>query len=407
MPVPAAPRRPIVVYADGPDGPLPVPASLAAVRDLDDHAVVLGWTLRTPGWLADLPRPAVTFMAGYGLRRPATEGLVRAVPTRISSVPGLLAGRLRPAVAVVGARPAGSGFRCVTSAGWAPIAARHADAVVVEVWADAPAVDAPLVSGNIVEIVERDAPPDAPPRPERPGEGLRPELGEVERRIGSLVANLVPAGATVQWGPGTIGAAVVEALDVRVRVLSGLVTDEVVGLARRGLLDGPAEAAYLWGGDALRRFAADGGVRLRSIAETHDPTRLAAVERYVTLNTALEVGLDGAVNVELAGGGTAVRAAGSGAVVAGPGGHADYCEAATRSAGGLSVVALRATHAGRSSIVARPSVVTTSRADVGVVVTEHGVADLRDVEPAERARRLVAVAAPEHREALAKAAAGA
>jgi acyl-CoA hydrolase len=67
----------------------------------------------------------------------------------------------------------------------------------------------------------------------------------------------------------------------------------------------------------------------------------------------------------------------------------------------MSVVALRSvTRTGASTIVPSVAVVSTPRCDVEVVVTEHGVADLRGVDDAERARRLAAVAAPAHREAL-------
>lgn len=377
--------RPLAVYADGPDAPLADPASLGPVRRLGESDVVLGWTLRRPPWIADLARPATTLMAGYGLRQAVADGSARAVPTRLSTVPALLASSLRPAVAVVGGRPHGSGFRFVTSVGWAAAAARNAGQVVVEEWPDAPDIDTPAIPGTIVEVIARVDPPDPAPLP---------RLGDAERRIGELVAGLLPEGATIQWGPGVISAAVVGAISTPVRVLTGLVTDELVRLSAGGLLRGQAEATYLWGGSALRELAASGGVRLRPVEETHDPRRLAATPRFVAINTAVEVGLDGAVNVEKAGG----------RVVAGPGGHADYCEAASRSEGGVSIVALRASYGGRSSIVARPEVVTTARTDVGLVVTEHGVADLRGADEATRAQRLVEVAAPEHRDALAEAA---
>ena len=108
-------------------------------------------------------------------------------------------------------------------------------------------------------------------------------------------------------------------------------------------------------------------------------------------NTALQVGLDGAVNVERVGG----------VQVAGIGGHADFCAGASRAPGGLSVIALRSTTRG-GGVDGRPrvEVVTTPRCDIDVVVTEHGVADLRGVDDEERAQRLVEVAAPEHRAEL-------
>jgi acyl-CoA hydrolase len=370
---------PLAVYADGPDAPVVDPAALNALGG-DPPDVVLGWTLRPLPWLGLLPRPATTFMAGYGLAAAIEAGHVVSVPTRISAVAPALAGRLRPDVAVVTGKPWRGGFRFVSGVGWAAAAARHASAVVVEV-VEAPDVDSPPIPGRVVEVVERSASRDDPPVP---------RVGQPERRIGELVADLVPAGATLQWGPGSIGAAVVRAIDRPVQVLSGLVTDELAGLAERGMLVGQAEATYMWGGPALRELAGAGGLRLRGVEFTHDPGRLAALDRFVAVNTAVEVGLDGAVNVERAGG----------RLVAGPGGHADYCEAARRSVGGLSVIALRAERAGRSSIVARPETVTTPHTDVDVVVTDHGVADLRGADQVTRARRLAAVAAPEHREHL-------
>jgi acyl-CoA hydrolase len=89
--------------------------------------------------------------------------------------------------------------------------------------------------------------------------------------------------------------------------------------------------------------------------------------------------------------------------VSGIGGHADFCAAATRSDGGLSIVALTATRRGRSAIVPAVQKVSTPATDVHLVVTEHGVADLRGAGAAERRVRLAAIAAPEFRDQLAGA----
>jgi acyl-CoA hydrolase len=179
-------------------------------------------------------------------------------------------------------------------------------------------------------------------------------------------------------------------LSVGVRIRSGLVTDALVGLDRRGLLLDRAEAAYAFGGDDLAALSAAGRLRLVPSDQTHDIERLAAFEQFTAVNSALEVGLDGSVNVEIL----------EGRPVAGIGGHADFCAAAARSAGGLSIVALTATRRGRSAIVPAVEKVSTPGADVHVVVTEYGVADLREADTAERRRRLAGVAAPEFRESL-------
>jgi hypothetical protein len=377
--------RPIIVMADGVDGPLLAPEMVASAAGLVDPEVLLGWVVRRPGWLQPDRRPAypiTTLLVGAGTRAAVETGQVRSVAARLSAVPGLLAGRLRPAVAVVGAHAGADGWRLAGSPGWAQAAGRHATAVIIEQWPGPPPRGASLVEGRVIAVFERTDPPDPPPS-NRPG----PE----HLVIGRLVAGLVPDGATIQWGPGVVGASVVAALNTPVRVRSGLVTDELCDLARRGLLVGTAEAAYLWGGPHLKALVEEGILVLRGVETIHDVTAISRTHRFVAINTALQVGLDGAVNVE------SVR----GRVVAGPGGHPDFSAGASRSPGGLSVVALPATAGGASTIVDRPDVVSTPRTDVDVVVTEHGVADLRGLDDAERADRLIAVAAPEHRLVLA------
>jgi hypothetical protein len=385
--------------ADGPDGPLPDPALIAALAGLDEPEVILGWVVRTPAWLATTSLPVTTLLTGPGTRAGVASGRVRPLAPRLSAVPRLLAGRLRPHVAVVAAHEDGRGWRLARNPGFAPAAARHAARVVVERW-PGPArpgslpvegVDGRMV--DVLEVLDRAEPPDPPPAPAAPGSALE--------RIGALVAGLIPDRATIQWGPGVVGAAVVAAVRSPVRVRSGLVTDELVALARRGLLVGEAEAAYAWGGPELWAMAGAPvspglGLRLRSVEHTHDLTALSTIERFVAINTALQVGLDGAVNVEQVGG----------RVVAGPGGHPDFSAGASRSPGGISIVALPSTAGGRSTIVAQPEVVSTPRSDVDVVVTEHGVADLRHLDDRARAIRLVSIAAPEYRAALGAALGG-
>jgi acetyl-CoA hydrolase len=103
-------------------------------------------------------------------------------------------------------------------------------------------------------------------------------------------------------------------------------------------------------------------LELTSPTVTHDLTRLSAIPRFVACNTALQVGLDGSVNVERVGGRS----------VATIGGHSDFCVGAARSPGGLAVIALRSTTArDESTILPQVDVVTKQRSDIDVVVTEH------------------------------------
>ena len=385
--------RALAVYADGPDGALVDPESVEQAVGRPVEAL-FGFVVRRPPWLGTASVPVASILVGPGLRDGVADGVVRVVPLRLSAMPELLRGRLRPHVAVVGAveTGSGSGWRLVGGPGYALAAVETADTVVIERWAAPsdeseafPVLGPELPPCRVAGVFDRVHPADPAPEPRR-----SPDIDAIAR----TVASLIPEGATIQWGPGAVGAAVVDAIEQPVRVRSGLVTGELVGLARRGRLAGPAETAYVWGGPELHRMVATGEIMFREVAYTHDITAVSRTERFVAVNTALQVGLDGAANVEAVGG----------RIVSGPGGHPDFAAGAARSPGGLSIVALPSVAGGRSSVVARPEVVTTGRVDVDVVVTEHGVADLRGCTDRERMHRMVEVAAPEFRPGLAAAA---
>ncbi len=376
-------------YADGADAPAVHPSDVLAAAGLDrstDVRITLGWTIDRPAWLDEVDHPVHTHMAGYGLARDIAAGRITTSATRLGRVPTLIE-EDRPDIAVVGGVRRGDDLAFVRTVGWGDVLARTATSVVVELHDDAVDVGAPPIAGDVVATV---------PRPASAGDGQVTSrvADDTDLRIGALVAALVPDGASLQFGPGGIGEGIVRSLERPVSIWSGLITDQVAELHDRGLLEGPARGAYLWGGEPLDRLADAGRLDLRSVSEIHDVGRLASIPRMVACNTAVQVGLDGSVNVERAGD----------RLIAGIGGHADFSEGASKSPGGLSVIAVRSTTPkGSSTIVSDVTTVSTARSDVDVVVTEHGIADLRGADDAERARRLTDIAAPEHRAGLAGA----
>ena len=176
------------------------------------------------------------------------------------------------------------------------------------------------------------------------------------------------------FGPGSIGEAVLDALTVPVAVHSGILSDAVLDLASRGLLLPGPVAAYLAGTLELYSWAGDHPL-LRGIEFTHDVSRLARGSPFVAVNTALQIDPDGQVNVESVGWSS----------IGGIGGHPDFSFAGATSVGGLSIIAMRSTVRGELTLVERQSApVSTPSHDVDIVVTEHGVADLRGRDRAER-----------------------
>jgi acyl-CoA hydrolase len=147
------------------------------------------------------------------------------------------------------------------------------------------------------------------------------------------------------------------------------------------------------GSETLYAGLDDSHFQFRPVTVTHDAATLAAIERLVTINSAMEVDLYGQVHAEASARG----------FQSGPGGASDYARGARASSGGLRIIALPASAGGASRIVAPGrghGPVSLSRFDVDVIVTEHGTADLRGKDHNQRAAALIAIAASDHREAL-------
>jgi acyl-CoA hydrolase len=358
-----------VALGDGAGTPISQLAALsAAARDAGGVRLMLGWC---PGSLDDLQTDAfadvATLMAGYGLRKLVDGGAVRYLPVRLGSVPALVREVVRPDVLVASVVRHDDGWRFATEVSWM-CAAVEAGAVVAAVERPAlPAADrGPVLPADRVVVVARDPSPAIAVDWGRP----RPE----HRMVAAHAARLVPKESRVQYGPGLMGTAVLEAMEVPIAVDTGIVTEAVVELDRRGLLVGTPIAPYLAGSTDLYEWA-DGRPILASIEVTHDAGRLGGDPPLVAVNTAIEIDVDGQVNVESTGG----------SAVAGIGGHPDYAFAAARAVGGLSIVALPSSHRGRPTLVDRLSApVSTPSHDIDVVVTERGAADLRGLDRAER-----------------------
>ncbi|HET7197505.1 MAG TPA: acetyl-CoA hydrolase/transferase C-terminal domain-containing protein [Burkholderiales bacterium] len=195
---------------------------------------------------------------------------------------------------------------------------------------------------------------------------------EVELRIARNAAQLVPERATIECGIGALPNAVVGALAGRrgLRYHSGLVCDAVVDLEPESCVGGA-----LIGTPRLFAWARENDrLRLRSCDATHGAASLARLERFVAINSAVEVDLSGQVNGEVA----------RGSYVGAVGGALDFVRAASQSPGGVSLTVVPA-----ARIVERLSgPVSVPRSEAGIVVTEHGAADLRGCTLGERERRL-------------------
>jgi len=217
--------------------------------------------------------------------------------------------------------------------------------------------------------------------------------------IARNAAHLVSDGAVIQSGIGEAPGAVIAGLKdhKRLRAHSGIITPDYRLLADAGALDLNAEhvAGIAWGGPDFYRWLEQPGLfSFRSVFETHGHDRIAALPRFTSIGSALEVDLAGNINLEWRGGRR----------VSSVGGAPDFIRGAAASPGGLAIIALPATaRNGASRIVPRATSAWTETQAGIAVVTEYGVARLRGLCAAARGEALIAIAAPQHRAALAEA----
>lgn len=225
-----------------------------------------------------------------------------------------------------------------------------------------------------------------------------------QAQIGRHVAALVPDGATVQLGLGSVPTAVIGALRTRrdLGVHSGIVAAPLLDLIDSGVITGSRKSSDR-GRHVVTGVLAPGvpparwgsSLQMAPVSETHSPITLLGHERLWAVNSAFDIDLTGQVNAEYAG---EFR-------IASGGGQTDFMRAAHVSAGGGAVLALTSRTKHGVSRIRRftdPHIrVTLSGNDVDYVVTEFGVARLRDRSAAERRAALISIAHPDDRPGLA------
>jgi acyl-CoA hydrolase len=357
------------------------------------------------GFAANHPNVTVTALGGASAGRRFFAGRGdNVIPANISDISGLVSSGRLPIDLVLlqvsgpdatGRYNAGLGIEHLHAA------IGRARLVIAQVNPELPWThgDTAIEPTAIDVLVPAAAPPiELPARP----------AGRIDRAIADHVARLIPDRATIELGLGVIPQAVTGALGRKqgLGIHSGAIGDGIADLMEAGIVDNrhkeidPAVtvATMLMGTSRLYRFAdRNPAIQIRATSYTHEALVLGNFRRFIAINGALEVDLTGQVNAETA------RGRHIGLV----GGQMDFIRAANRAAQGRSIIALQSTdrERTRSRIVAMlgDGIVTTPRAEADLVVTEHGIAELRGRTLAERARALIAVADPVFRAELEQA----
>ncbi|BBZ74839.1 acetyl-CoA hydrolase [Mycolicibacterium anyangense] len=347
--------------------------------------------------------PARVSMVSYGglgeLRELSRTGRLDVVPCHYSALPRMFAEHHLPRdVGLVQVSAPDRDGRCSLGIGvdYVADAVPHTPVLIAEINEQMPATIGsdriPLERFAATITTNR-------PLPEDPSR----EPDDVDRRIAAHIAELVEDGDTVQLGVGSLGSAVLDSLAGHqdLGFHTGMITDGLMRLVTEGVVTGrrkELDAGLVVVGTALGSAQLYAGiselpVRFLPTSYTHSPQVLSQLASLVSINFAVEVDLSGQVGAEVS----------RGVYVGAVGGQVDFTRAAALT-GRRSIIAMRSTFRGCSTIKPRldGGIVTTARADVDAIVTEHGAAHLRGCSIAERTRRLIGVAAPEFRDELDK-----
>jgi len=346
-----------------------------------------------------------SLFVGANVRKAVQEGRGDYVPVFLSDVPRLFRQGILPLdVALIHVSPPDRHGFCSlgTSVDVARAAVKVAKVVIAQCNLQMPRThgDGLIHVNEIDHLVQVDTPLlESPPRPPT----------EVEAAIGRNVASLVEDGATLQMGIGGIPDAVLAALGGhrKLGVHTEMFSDGVVDLVEKGVITGEMKrvhpgkivAGFVNGTRRTYDFVDDNPlVAMLDIAYVNDTSVIRKNPKVTAINSAIEVDLTGQVCADSLGP----------KQYSGVGGQMDFIRGAALSEGGKPIIALASvTRKGKSKIVpflAEGANVVTTRAHVHYIVTEYGVASLFGKNLRQRAKALIEIAHPDHRELLQKAA---
>jgi 4-hydroxybutyrate CoA-transferase len=234
----------------------------------------------------------------------------------------------------------------------------------------------------------------------------RPKMGEVQKKIGENVAELIEDGSTLQMGIGGIPDAVLFALKDKqdLGIHTEMFSDGVQELIEAGVINNEAKTlhagkvitSFLMGSRQLYEFVDNNPiVEMHPTEYVNDPYIIAQNDKMCAINSALQVDMTGQVCAESLGFN----------IYSGFGGQLDFIRGAARSKGGKPIIALPATAKGDSISRIVPSLevgagVVTTRAHVHYIATEFGAVDPFGQSIRRRAEMLISIAHPDHREEL-------
>ncbi|NUQ25159.1 MAG: acetyl-CoA hydrolase/transferase family protein [Saprospiraceae bacterium] len=338
---------------------------------------------------------------GGNIRKAVQEGVADYIPVFLSEVPNLFRRRTLPLdAAMLQVSPPDKNGYCTLgiSVDASLAAAQTARKLIAELNPNMPRThgDGVIHISKFHKVVEVDYP--LPTLPE-----VAPT--DIEMRIGRFVAELVDDGATLQMGIGSIPNAALLAMTNHkgLGIHTEMFSDGILDLIERGVITNEHKekhrnhivTGFMLGTKKLYDFVHDNPlVRVLDIAYVNDTAVIRQNPKVTAINSAIEIDITGQVCADSIGT----------KIYSGVGGQMDFIRGASLSDRGKPIIALpSSTNSGVSRITtllnAGAGVVTT-RAHVHYIVTEYGIAHLHGKNLRQRAKQLISIAHPDHRDRL-------
>ncbi|MGB7459799.1 MAG: acetyl-CoA hydrolase/transferase C-terminal domain-containing protein [Carnobacterium jeotgali] len=224
----------------------------------------------------------------------------------------------------------------------------------------------------------------------------------IDKKIAECIVPHVKDGSTIQIGFGGLANAVSYGLDSKkdLAVHTEMITESMVYLTEKGVITGPIRGGFAMGTRKLYDFSGDNDqISIEPLHLVNDPSRIAQIDNFVSVNGCLMADLTGQVVSE--GAGTRF--------ISSVGGANDFVRGATKSKGGQSFICLPSTNKNEKTGEVTSNImmsfppatpVTVPRADVQYIVTEHGIADMFNRSIEDRVEQMISIADPEFRDEL-------
>ncbi len=258
---------------------------------------------------------------------------------------------------------------------------------------------------DVTYVVEGDDPPVA-------------ELGsaapsDVDKAVANLIVPEIPNGACLQLGiggmPNAVGAMIAQSDLKDLGVHTEMYVDGFVDIALAGKINGKNKNldygrqvfAFAAGSKKLYDYVnCNPDVMGAPVDYTNDVRVVAQLDKFISINNAVDLDLFGQVNAESAG----IKH------ISGTGGQLDFVMGAYLSNGGKSFICLSSAMKAKDGTLKSRivptltpgSIATDPRSCVQYIVTEYGMVNLKGLSTWQRAEALISIAHPQFQDELVK-----